>query len=82
MKDENIDIIKRLQRANGHLTRVIDMLTEGQDGKDIAQQMQAVSGAVSKAKSIFVLDQIEKQLSQDIKPESVKKDLQELAKYL
>lgn len=82
MKDEYTDVIKRLQRANGHLSRVIEMLEEGQNGRDIAQQMQAVSGAVSKAKNIFVLEQIERHLSLETSPERVRKDLQELTKYL
>lgn len=37
----NPDILKRLRRAEGHLTTVVRMVEESRDGLLIAQQMQA-----------------------------------------
>ncbi|HQS60077.1 MAG TPA: metal-sensing transcriptional repressor [Acidocella sp.] len=53
------DIIKRLKRADGHLKGIITMLEEGRGCLDIAQQLQAVESAVSKAKKILVHDHID-----------------------
>lgn len=53
------DIIKRLKRAEGHLKSIIVMLEEGRGCLDIAQQLQAVESAVSKAKKTLVHDHID-----------------------
>lgn len=53
------DIIKRLKRAEGHLKSIITMLEEGRGCMDIAQQLQAVESAVSKAKKTLVHDHID-----------------------
>ena len=44
------DVIKRLKRAEGHLRSTIVMLEQGRGCADIAQQLQAIESAVSKAK--------------------------------
>ncbi|MGE4318845.1 MAG: metal-sensing transcriptional repressor [Deferribacterales bacterium] len=82
MLEDNADIIKRLQRANGHLGKVIEMISEGRGGIDVAQQMQAVTGALSKAKNLYIREQIEHALSGDISSDVLRKELQELSKYL
>ncbi len=39
---DNPDILRRLHRAEGHLSSVVRMVAEGRDGPALAQQMQAV----------------------------------------
>lgn len=53
------DIIKRLKRAEGHLKSIITMLEEERGCLDIAQQLQAVEGAIINAKKLLVHDHIE-----------------------
>lgn len=53
------DIIKRLKRAEGHLRGIITMIEEGRACLDIAQQLQAVEGAIINAKKTLVHDHIE-----------------------
>lgn len=83
----NPDLVNRLKRAQGHLGKIIDMIGEGRDGLEIAQQMQAVVAALDKAKTLIVADHIEHHL-EDIMgplPGKVRADLAklgELAKYL
>ncbi len=48
------DIVKRLRRASGHLDRVTKMIGEESPCLAIAQHLQAVSGALSSAKTILV----------------------------
>lgn len=61
------EIIKRLKRANGHLKSIISMLEEGRGCLDIAQQLQAVESAVSKAKKTLVHDHIDHCLEQTVR---------------
>lgn len=53
------DIIKRLKRAEGHLRAIIAMLEDERSCLEIAQQLQAVESAVSKAKKTLVHDHID-----------------------
>ena len=53
------DIIKRLKRASGHLTKVIAMIEQEQPCPDVAQQLHAVARAVENAKTTYVQDHIE-----------------------
>lgn len=83
----NPDLLNRLKRAQGHLARIIEMITEGRDGLDIAQQMQAVVSALDKTKTLIVTDHIEHHLEEIIGPlpGAVRHDLAklgDLAKYL
>lgn len=52
-------IIKRLKRAEGHLRSVIKMLEEHRPCADIAQQMQAIESAITKAKKTLIHDHID-----------------------
>lgn len=52
-------IAKRLKRAHGHLAKVIEMIEADRPCLDIAQQLQAVESAVSKAKSTLIHDHVE-----------------------
>ena len=53
------DIIKRLKRAEGHLKSIITMFETERSCLDIAQQLQAVEGAIINAKKLLVHDHIE-----------------------
>ena len=55
----NISVIKRLKRASGHLQKVISMLQDETDCMKIAQQLQAVSNAISIAKKTYIHDHVE-----------------------
>jgi DNA-binding FrmR family transcriptional regulator len=60
----NPEILKRLRRAEGHLSTVVRMVAEGRDGLLIAQQLQAVGRAVEKAKQLLILDHIDHHLGE------------------
>lgn len=53
------NIVKRLQRAEGHLSRVIEMFKEGRSCLDLAQQLHAVEKAVSEAKRTLIHDHVD-----------------------
>jgi len=52
-------IVKRLKRVEGHLRAVIEMIESGRPCADIAQQMQAIESAVTKAKKVLIHDHID-----------------------
>lgn len=77
----------RLKRAQGHLGTIVRMIEENRDGLEIVQQLQAVIGALEKAKSVIVADHIEHHLEAVVGPlprEARDKlaELGQLAKYL
>ena len=83
----NPDLVNRLKRAQGHLATILRMIEDERDGLDIAQQLQAVIGALDRAKTLLVADHIENHLEDVVGPLS--KDAREklarltdLAKYL
>ncbi len=83
----NPDLLNRLKRAQGHLAKIIEMVAEGRDGLEIAQQMQAVVSALDKTKTLIVSDHIEHHLEEMIGPlpSTIRNDLAklgDLAKYL
>jgi DNA-binding FrmR family transcriptional regulator len=83
----NPDLLNRLKRAQGHLGKIIEMVAEGRDGLQIAQQMQAVIAAIDKTKTLLVTDHIEHHLEEVIGPlpQAMRGELAklgELAKYL
>jgi DNA-binding FrmR family transcriptional regulator len=51
-------IAARLKRAQGHLTGVIEMLEQGRECMDIAQQLQAVEKAIVNAKRELIKDHL------------------------
>jgi DNA-binding FrmR family transcriptional regulator len=53
------EIVKRLRRAAGHLTRVIEMIEAGRPCLDLAQQLHAVEAAIGNAKRVLVHDHID-----------------------
>ena len=80
-------MLNRLKRAQGHLATIIKMIEDNRDGLETAQQLQAVVGALDKAKTILVTDHIEHHLEDVVGPLSGEaRDklarLTDLAKYL
>ncbi|MBY6108816.1 metal-sensing transcriptional repressor [Halomonas sp. DP1Y21-3] len=81
------DIIKRLNRARGHLQSVSLMLEEGRPCLDIAQQLHAVEKAIQQAKRVLIHDHIEHCLDDAIGPLDPAKqqhvdDFKAIARYL
>ncbi len=84
-KHDNKEILNRLRRVNGHLEKVITMLQQDEECLNVAQQLQAVSSAVSSAKKSYIQDHIETCLSDVRDPRSMNakvKEFKEIAKYL
>ncbi|EPE62016.1 metal-sensitive transcriptional repressor [Exiguobacterium sp. S17] len=52
-------IIKRLNRAAGHLRSIVGMIEEERTCVDIAQQLQAVENAIASAKRALINDHID-----------------------
>lgn len=52
-------IVKRLNRANGHLRSIVVMIESGRPCVDIAQQLHAVERAISSAKKALINDHID-----------------------
>jgi DNA-binding FrmR family transcriptional regulator len=83
----NPDLLKRLRRAQGHLSTVVRMIEEGRDGLVVAQQMQAVIRALDKAKQMLILDHIDHHLGEAAGPlpQEVQQkiaEFREITKYL
>lgn len=57
-------LLNRLRRAHGHLAKIITMIESNRDGLETAQQMQAVIGALEKAKTVLITDHIEHHLEE------------------
>jgi uncharacterized protein len=76
------EIIKRLKRAHGHLASILAMFDEGRPCLDLAQQLQAVESAITKAKRELIHDHIEHCLDDRQDEKSALKELKQLAKYL
>jgi DNA-binding FrmR family transcriptional regulator len=52
-------IIKRLNRATGHLRSIVTMVEDDRPCVDIAQQLQAVENAIASAKRALINDHID-----------------------
>jgi uncharacterized protein len=80
-------IARRLKRANGHLETIVEMIEQGQPCARIAQQLQAVEGAVESAKKALIHDHISHSLERSFKASGSKgqaalRDFKLIAKYL
>ena len=53
------NVVKRLQRAKGHLESVIEMIQGERPCLEVAQQFHAVSKSVANAKQVFIKDHID-----------------------
>ena len=52
-------IVRRLKRASGHLSHVIEMIEGHEPCSDIAQQLHAVEKAIVNAKRALIQDHID-----------------------
>lgn len=83
----NSSIVKRLQRAEGHLRSIIVMLEEGRSHVEVAQQLLAVGNAITNARRVLVHEHISRCL-EDAVPEyqrpadSCIQEIQAITKYL
>lgn len=58
LHDTHPAIIKRLRRAGGHLTSVVQMLEQGTPCLEVVQQLQAVEKAIIQAKKTLIQDHL------------------------
>jgi uncharacterized protein len=87
MPGHHAAIARRLRRANGHLQTIIEMIEQGRPCTQIAQQLQAVEGAIENAKKALVHDCLGQSLERSLggsgaKAQSALKDFRLIAKYL
>ncbi|ESY44683.1 nickel-resistant pritein NirB [Mesorhizobium sp. LNJC384A00] len=76
-------IVKRLKRAQGHLTAVLAMFDAHRPCVDLAQQLHAVESAISSAKRELIHDHIEHCITDTAEGGgSSLSELKQLAKYL
>ena len=80
-------VIKRLKKANGHLSSTIEMLVAGRTCLDIAQQLQAVENAIHQAKKILIQDHLDHCLEDllgavDKDQQNSIKEFKEITRYL
>lgn len=82
-----VAIARRLKRANGHLETIIKMIDQGRPCAEIAQQLQAVEGAIENAKKALIHDHISHGLERSLKSSgssgrAALRDFRLIAKYL
>ena len=81
------DVLKRLNRASGHLKSVIEMIEAQRPCLDIAQQLHAVERALTQAKQTLIRDHIDNCLEQAARgpsrnAQSALDEFKEITKYL
>ncbi len=78
-------IVKRLNRATGHLRSIVEMIESGRSCLDIVQQLQAFEKAIVGAKKALIHDHIDHCLSHTEKSKGVSTavdEFREISKYL
>ncbi|QDC40251.1 metal-sensing transcriptional repressor [Sphingobium fuliginis] len=78
-------IVKRLNRAGGHLRGIVEMIEGGRACVDIAQQLHAVEKAIANAKKAMINDHIDHCLARAEAAEGVGSAVDEfrrISKYL
>jgi DNA-binding FrmR family transcriptional regulator len=81
-------ITKRLQRANGHLEHIIEMLGDGRSCLELTQQLQAVEKAIGNAKKALIHDHLDHCLQETAggkvksKSKALIDEFRDIAKYL
>ena len=87
-KHENhASIAKRLKRANGHLSSVVEMIENNRPCLDITQQLHAVEKAIRQAKRALIQDHLDHCLEETVGalPRDQRKpidEFKEITKYL
>ena len=77
------EIVKRLKRAHGHLSKVLSMFEDGRPCLDLAQQLHAVENAVANAKRELIHDHVEHCLeASETEGASNLQELKQLTKFL
>jgi DNA-binding FrmR family transcriptional regulator len=81
------DIIRRLKRASGHLQKIIEMIDQGRACSEVAQQLQAVEGAIDNAKKALIHDHITHCINRSLKAagpagRSAMREFKLIARYL
>jgi len=81
------EIVKRLQRAHGHLRSVIEMIETGHPCLDISQQLHAVEKAIGQAKRTLIQDHLDHCLEETVGPLPRQRrrsidEFKEITKYL
>lgn len=81
------DIVKRLKRAGGHLSGVIEMIEAGRQCLDIAQQLHAVEKAINQTKKTLIQDHLDHCLDEAVGKTPGKQrrsimEFREIARYL
>ncbi|MDX3908590.1 MAG: metal-sensing transcriptional repressor [Pseudomonadota bacterium] len=83
--DSHPAIVKRLNRAGGHLRSIVEMIEGGRPCIDIAQQLHAVEKAITNAKKALINDHIDHCLAHAEQTEGVGSAVEEfrtISKYL
>ena len=80
-------IASRLKRATGHLEAIIEMIEKGKPCTQIAQQLQAVEGAIENAKKALIHDHISHCVNRSLKAagpagRSALREFKLIARYL
>jgi uncharacterized protein len=76
-------IARRLKRANGHLETIIEMIEQERPCAQIAQQLQAVEGAIENAKKALIHDHFSHLLqAPGTRTHALLRDFKLIAKYL
>ncbi len=81
------EVLKRLKRAHGHLAKTIEMVEAESPCVSVAQQLQAVVGALVNAKKVFIQDHIDHCLESslgkiDAQTKSSLDEFKEITRYL
>lgn len=77
----DINVLKRLKRAHGHLGKVIAMMENEKACLDVTMQLQAVFKAISSAKKEFIFHHIEHCLASSSSNKQMN-EFKEITKYL
>lgn len=85
--EHHASIAKRLKRAHGHLSSVVEMIENNRPCLDIAQQLHAVEKAISQAKRALIQDHLDHCLEETVGalPRDQRKpidEFKEITKYL
>lgn len=76
-------IAKRLKRAGGHLETIIRMIEQQRPCAEIAQQLQAVEGAIENAKKALIHEHFDHGLkASGLRSHAMLRDFRKIAKYL
>lgn len=76
-------IVKRLNRATGHLRSIVEMIEGGRPCTDIAMQLHAVERAITSAKRTLIQDHLSHCLTGDVAhAEQAMAEFQAISKYL